>query len=456
MRETIKAVLAARPGVADWLLVELRKSGSEIYLIGDQTDISRAVESLNYTLLVYVDSETSGQQSRGEARVTLHPTMSEEEVARAVDRAIFAASRSRNPWYGLPEGAPPLVALPPGGFEGRSPASWAAELRDAILDAADPSKGLAERPGAMKGALASAPRLNSLELFLTKRETRILSSRGVDVGFSSHEGYIEYVVEAEGEAGEVELFDDLRFSEPDFDRIGGEIEGALALVGERAHALPLPALADLPLILGGKEAASVLAWFFDNADAGRMWLGSSPFALGASVHGDSARAGEYDPIELAAEAILRGHPASAPFDEEGVPLARHPLVQGGELRGLAGSSRYSSYLKLPVVGGYRLFSVGAGSLGLDAMRARPHLEVARFSDFNVDPDSGDFGGEIRLGWHFDGKRRVPISGGSVTGSLFENRGRLRMSSEIGLAGSMLGPRNILLPAVSITGAATGG
>lgn len=454
MLEAIEGVLAGRKGIADWLLVELRRSSSELYAIRRRIDISRRVESLEYSLVVYVDAVEGGTRTRGEAKVTIHPTMSADELSAIVDRAVFAASRSRNPWFHLPEPAPALLDLPPNGFEGRSLSRWSAELLEFALGAT--SRG--ERPFGNSdptGArLVSAARINSLELFLTKRDTRIRSSRGVDVGWSSHEGYIEYVVEAEGSAGEVELFGDLRFSEPDGDRLAREVGRSLGLVEDRAVAIPLPALGNLPLVLGGEEAASCLAWFFENADASRMWLGSSPLALGASVHGESAKPGSYDPIELAAEAILRGQPASSPFDGEGVPLARRPLIEGGKLLALHGPTRYTDYLKLPGLGSYRLFSVGPGSASGQALRALPHLEVARFSDFNVDPDSGDFGGEIRLGWYFDGIKRVPVFGGSVTGSLFENRGLIRMSKEICLAGSMLGPSAIRLPSVSITAAAS--
>jgi hypothetical protein len=86
------------------------------------------------------------------------------------------------------------------------------------------------------------------------------------------------------------------------------------------------------------------------------------------------------------------------------------------------------------------------------MRAAPGLEVAYFSDFNVDGDSGDFGGEIRLAYWNDGERRVPITGGSVTGSLFDNRGLLRLSRELADTDSMRGPAAILLPRVSVTAA----
>ena len=436
MMRKIEAALAAERGIADWKIVETRRRGSELYLVGGLTDMARGVEALEYRLVVYVDADVGGQKVRGDASVTIHPTMAAAELAATVGRAAFAASRSRNPWYPLPEPAPALTTLPASDFAARESAAWMGELRDAFL-------GHEAVPGS---------RINSLELFLSRNETRIQSSRGIDQSFVQHSGYAEYTVEAKGRDGDVELTDDLRFSEPDLARLSGVIGSRLRMVHDRAEASPTPALSGLPLVLTGNEAAEALGWFFINSGSERAYTKASPFVLGESVHGEGARAGEYDPLELRAEAALPGHPRSAPFDLDGVPLAPRPCIEGGVLRTLVGPARYASYLGLPLTGDFGLFSVGPGGATLAELRSAPHLEAAFFSDFSVDPDSGDFGGEIRLAYHFDGKRRVPVHGGSVTGSLFENRGALRLSRELELSGPMRGPAAILLPSVSVTGA----
>lgn len=441
MTDSILAALAARKDLSDWLLVERRRSSSELYLVGRESDVARSVEKLDYTLLVFVDGEREGAKTRGDAKVCVHPSMSRAEIDATIDRAVFAASKSHNPWYPLPDAAPALTALPPSGFAARPTAEWMPRLRDILLGAED---------GRRQGS-SGASRINSLELYLDRIDMRVRNSRGVDAAWTRHAGYTEYVVEASGQEGEVELFDELHFSEPDENRLSGEIRRALDRADERARARPLPALGDLPLVLKAKEAAEILGWFFANADVGRSWLGSSPLTRGASVHGEGARPGDFDPLELALEAVIPGHPFSAPFDGEGVPLARRELIKDGVLLALCGESRYAHYLNLPCLGSSPLFSVGAGGLSAAEIAAAPHLEVGMFSDFRVDPDSGDFGGEIRLGWHFDGKERIPVTGGSIAGSLFENRGRLRTSRERTVSGPMYGPESVLLPAVSITG-----
>jgi predicted Zn-dependent protease len=437
MIERIKAAISAQPSIADWRISEMRRSGAEWYFIGESLDSARAIEALDYRLSVYVDAELDGKKLRGEASVILHPTMSDAEIRALVSRSAFAASKARNAWYPLVEPAAARTVLPRSAFEGKPPEAWIEPLREALYK--DDSRE------------SGAGRINSLELILTRSDVRIVNSRGVDAAFPRWRGYIEYTVEASGGAGDVELTDDLAFSEPDPLRLSSVLRSRLEIVRDRAGSRPTPSLAGLPLVLAGRQAEAVLEWFFTNIDAARVFRKASPFEMGGSVHGTTSEG--FDPISLTAEAVLPGAPESAPFDAEGFPLVRTPCIAGGLVTAFIGPSRYAHYLGRPVAGAFPLFSVAPGSLSAAELRSGPHLEVAFFSDFTVDPDSGDFGGEIRLGYWFDGKERKAVSGGSVTGSLFENRGGIRLSRETLLSGRMQGPEALLLPLVSVTGAA---
>jgi len=433
----LKEALASRADLADWRISETRRKGAECYLIGDRPDLGRSIEARDCQVTVYVDQGGGETRSRGSASAAVHPTMGGRELAALLDRAAFAASKSRNPWYPIPGPAPASFAPPASGFEGRAPEAWSAELLAALYRAE---------------GRAGAARVNSLELFLTRSERRVLNSRGVDAAWTSWSGTVELTVEAEGSAGEVELTDWLRFSEPDLARLEAEMAGRLEAVRDRAAAAPLPALAGLPLVLAESEAEAILRWFFGNLDAARAYSKASPLVLGQSLHGAEAREGEYDRLDIRAEPGLPGAPASAPYDAEGFPLASLGCAEGGVARAFHGAPRYAHYLGLPPAGAHALFSVGPGSIPAAELRSAPGLEVAYFSDFDVDLDSGDFGGEIRLAYWNDGSRRIPVTGGSVTGSLFENRGLLRLSRETALAETMRGPEAILLPRVSVTAA----
>ncbi len=446
MIEAVIAALADCPGVSDWRLSELRRSGSEYFLVRESLDMSRHVEAIDYRLVVYVDTERDGKRLRGEAAVSIHPTMAAAELATVVSRAVFAASKSHNPWYPLPE-AVTSETRRPSAFEGREPAEWMPLLRSAFYRGQVRDRARAEDPEA---------RVNSLELFLSRRETRILNSRGLEASFSAWRGYVEFTVEAEGKEGKegkVELTDAFSFSEPDFARFELETAKRLALVQDRAVAAALPSGIDLPLILTGAAAADVLGYWFTNCNLARVYSKSSPFSMGGAVQDPSTLAANGgDLLTISAESELLGHPDSAPCDPEGCGLSRVVLCEQGIVKDFVGPSRYATWLGLPVRGDYPLFSVAPGSHSESALRSIPHLEVAYFSDFGVAADSGDFGAEIRLAWLSDGKTRRPVRGGSITGNLFENRDGIRLSNALSLSGPMFGPSSLLLPKVSITGA----
>jgi predicted Zn-dependent protease len=432
--ELLRAALGAERSISDWRIVETRRSGTEWFVVGSDLDMARTVEALDRRLTVYADSGEAGSRGRGEATVSIHPTMGPAEVEALVERAAAAAARSRNAWFPLPERAA-WEAQPPSRFEGTGAAAWMPKLLDAL------------RFASIEGA-----RINSLELFLTRIETRILNSRGVDASFARWRGEVEHTVEAGGSAGDVELTDSFSFSEPDLGLVAGELARALELARDRARAEPAASVRGLPLILSGRCAEETLRWFFDNLDGSRLYSGASPLALGQSLHGPDARAGEYDPIDVAAEAYLEGAAGSAPLDADGTPLGRVVLAADGTAVEIHGQARYAHYLGRKPAGDHGLFSIGPGSGSAEKLRSAPHVEAAAFSSYDVDADTGDFGGEVRLAYVFDGSERRPVSGGTITGSLMENRGLIRLSRERALSGSMLGPTAILLPSVSIAGA----
>lgn len=432
MLNTIKAALDSL-ALADWRITEVRRRGSETYFIKRRQDLCRAIEAVDYKVTLYVDGEERGRRVRGEATVSVHPTMEGAELTSILEKARFAATRIKNPSYTLPTPAPALIDFPLSAFSARPPVEWMEPLREALY-----------RADGRDGAL-----INSLELYLTAQEIHILNSRGLDVSWKGHRGYIEYVVEARGPEGSVELMDDCAFSEPDFDRLSAELAAHLALVRDRAVAQPLPTLAKLPLLVTGKAAEDLLEYFFLNAQASRVYTKASPYAIGAAVLGGEPC---LENLELRAEAFLPGNPASTPFDADGIPLAPRPLIDQGRLVALSGPARYGAYLGLAPSGDFPLFSVAPGSASPEELRAAPHLETAMFSDFYVDPNSGDFGGELRLAYWFDGNRRLPVTGGSVSGNLVENFPCLRLSSRLCQGARASVPESMLLPWCSITGA----
>ncbi len=90
-------------------------------------------------------------------------------------------------------------------------------------------------------------------------------------------------------------------------------------------------------------------------------------------------------------------------------------------------------------------------MSLEAMHAAPYLEPVMFSDFQLDPVTGDFGAEVRLAYYFDGEKMIPVSGGSISGSLGTLRTTMRRSAETAVATLSRCPVAIMLQGAIITG-----
>jgi len=263
------------------------------------------------------------------------------------------------------------------------------------------------------------------------------------------------VLEAQSNQGPVELFDDIEFSEPDVDRLSTAIATRLVEVQDRAHAVSMhelsaAALRNIPVILRDKEAEALFAWFFSSATTSAAFSKTSTFQLGANVQKTNDAETVAEPLELWAEAFLPGLPGSSAFDTDGFPLERTLVIEQGILKTLVGSIRHADWLGQPRKGNFRLFSVSPGRHSLEELRAEPYLEPVMFSDFRLDPVTGDFGAEIRLAYYSDGQKRIPVTGGSLSGSVPEVRASMLLSKERALAVHSLCPIAVKLRGVSIS------
>jgi len=437
--------------VAGWRLVGTKISRREQYFVKAETELSRGVRETRYLLTIYIDAEEAGKKVRGEATVTIQPSFGEAEVEEKIRQAVFAASRSKNAWFDLPGPSAPKVVLPASGFDVLDEQSRMENPRKALY--APESEIAANESGAATGpgAAAPLPRINSLELFLSGEDRTFINSKGQEFGSSSWKGYSEFVVESDSAQGKVELFDHIEFSDPDASRLSEATRSRLVQVRDRALAVPLGLMKDIPVILSGREAEDVFAWFFGNSTAEALFTKASSFVLGANVQHTDEGSDVDDPIDLWAEPFIKGLPASSAFDADGFPLERTAVIEKGYLKTLIGAIRYADWLGVERKGSFPLFSVSPGTMTIAAMKAEPYLEPVMFSDFRLDPVTGYFGAEIRLAYYFDGKKRVPVTGGSISGSVAELRSTMRRSSERGLASRSLCPKALLLQGLSITG-----
>ena len=97
------------------------------------------------------------------------------------------------------------------------------------------------------------------------------------------------------------------------------------------------------------------------------------------------------------------------------------------------------------------FTVEGGTCSEEQLRRGTWLETSEFSDFQADPVTGDFFGEIRLAYYHDGEKTIPVYGGSVSGNLNELLKNMYMSSEMTQVKNALIPSLLRIENVTVSG-----
>jgi hypothetical protein len=197
MKERIVQALARaekRGGVkaAQWRLVSGHSSRQERYYVKNDLELAREVEEVRHSLTVYVDGNEGDKKTRGEASITLQPSLSDEEIDSKIAQALSRLPCRRTPGS-TSRSRGGKGASSPFGFEAMDETSRAETCRRALFA---PEKKPQDPPLA---------RINALELFISKNSKQFINSKGARFDTEEWKGYSEFIVEAEGDSGGVEL-----------------------------------------------------------------------------------------------------------------------------------------------------------------------------------------------------------------------------------------------------------
>jgi PmbA protein len=343
---------------------------------------------------------------------------------------------------------------------------------------ADPELSTAEAAVAAAGRFAAelwdlvgreeGVRLSAAELFLTHAEVELRNSRGVRVGSTGTRVMSELVLLAggDGAAGAAEAAEAEHFRQLEGRRLADlQLPGAVAEAARfardtlRARA---PRTGTGPVVLSGDALIPLFDAFTYQASGAAAYMKLSRFEVGGSVYGDRPVTG--DRLTLRANALRPYGLASHRFAGDGVPGQEVVLIEEGVLRARHASQRYAQYLGLPATGSPGNTEVAPGTASLDDLLAEgasaggagtggggPVYQVVGFSAPDVDPITGDFGSEIRLGYEVTPRGRRPIKGGSVSGNVFEAFAGARLARDLLERGSYAGPAGVRFEALRVSG-----
>ncbi|MFO7881921.1 MAG: metallopeptidase TldD-related protein [Kosmotogaceae bacterium] len=429
MTEKLKEILTKSKDIDGWKIVENSVEDRELFFIKKKFDMNRAKKIRNFYLTIYKDFKENGKTYRGSAEVKLHPTMNDKEIKDVIDSSAYSAKFVKNPWY-------PIVKPDE-------------EISKDFTEDSVFEKLYSVAESLYNSDIYKEGWINSSEFFLNHLKRRIVNSEGVDCSYEKNRLFIEYVTTWKNkEKEEVELYWQIltsRFSENFIQKRSND---SLLQTAYRANATDTPAVENIPVLISGDNMLSLISMFLAKASARMVYEKISTFKIGDNVQGEEIQG---DSLSMTIDPSIEGSYYSVPYDKDGLPLKKVKVIDDGVVRRLWGNTRYSYYMDTEPTGSMTNIFVEPGRTSLDELRSGKYLEVREFSDFQTDHTTGDFGGEIRLGWYCDGKDRIPITGGSISGNLGDIKDDFLLSSDTLSVKNYSGPFAIKLNNITISG-----
>lgn len=433
MIKNIINLLNKKDNVDEFKIILVETKSTELFFIREDLNMSRGKDVTKIDITIYRNFDKEGKKYKGSSTTQISPTMSLEEISKKVDKASLAASFVNNQYYGLVE---PTNNIAPKIESKFGEGNVIEHLSNLVRD-------LFDEDNSVEGAV-----INSCEFFINQIHTRIINSKDLDIKYDSYSGQIELITEANSEKEGVELLEILDFADYDQEWIKDTVKQALLKTKLRAEATPLPSVKDIPILLTGEAVKTFFQYYSVKASGKMVYEGISQSKIGDMIQSSDIIG---DKVTATYTPEINNSTLSKYYDNDGFFLKEVNIIENGKLINYIADKRFADYLNIEPTGGIRNLIIDKGSKSIEELKQGPHLELFNFSDFQMEPITGNFGGEIRLGMYFDGKTSIPITLGSISGNAKKVEGNMFFSKEQQKLNGFFGPKMIKLYNVTIAG-----
>ena len=230
----------------------------------------------------------------------------------------------------------------------------------------------------------------------------------------------------------------MKFETVDTDKITKEVDEQLQIAKARFEAKELTVKENVKVIIQDEEAAQIFSYWVRDLSYMAKYQHANKFEIGDHVQGEDV-SGTH--LNLKLVPYYENAMASRAFDEDGVILKEVELVKDGVALNRFGDYRFGYYLneKRPT-GRLPITVVTPGTKSFKEMASEPYVRCVSFSGMQLEPNSGFFGGEVRLGFYFDGEKEIPVTGFSISGNINEAKGKIVYSSDEVTLNNYHGPK----------------
>lgn len=409
--------------ISDFKLIRKNTSSKELFLIRDEIDMDRSVETDDVTVTIYADTEEGGKKFRGDSSFNTAPSDSDEEIARKVNLAYERAKFIKNKHFPLCEGSKVVE-------------------ENAYLDELDTIKRVKD---IVYKDYGTKSKINSCEIFVNNIEENIVNSKDSDCKSKKSEIIVESIADAVGEAGSIEVYRMFSFSELNEKEFEEKIYDELKEAEDRAMSKPAEPIEAVDVIITGLDLPDFFNFYKYQASASVHYMKLNKLQINEEAH----KGAKGNLVDITYKPAIEGSIYNSKYDSDCVILKETQIFKEGKMVALSAPLRFASYMGIEATGNLINFEVKAGSMSIDDMRKSRHVEIKSFSSFQADSATGIFGGEFRLAKYFDGKETKIINNGAFSASIMEKGKEMYFSKELIHIGAYYGPKYILIKDVNI-------
>ncbi len=425
MISVIEGILKNNPLVSAYKIIENKKDCVELYYVLDKLETNRVIKTDTYNVVVYRDFDSY----RGSSDFIVNNDFSADDIKAKIDEALKRCLFVKNKYFSLPK-KEKNESFDYSFKTNDSKDMIACKVANSIFKANTYQNGW----------------INSCEIYVNYYEKRIVNSNGVDLSSKNSNIFVELIPTFKRENEEVEVYNSFKISSLDYDLITKRVDDTMKNAKARSEAIHLPNdLKKCNVIIPTEVSSMLFKSFVDNLDYSKHFMKMNLLNIG-----DDISNGCGDKIDITLKPSVVASSDSCAFDDDGIILKDIHLIDNGKCMMLHGSNKFGYYMNAKnITGAYNNFEVKEGMLSFEEMTKGPYIYCVAFSSPQLDEYSGYYGGEIRLGYYFDGKNITPVTGFSISGNLNEDRGNFKLSREVETRNTYRGPKYVLIENMTV-------
>ena len=416
--EIIKC-LKANKNIDGYEITITDKDSRELFYVLEHLEINRAVKTNTTVIKVY----SIDKKGTGSSIVTVTAADDEKTLAKKLSSAIKKAKSAKNNYYPL--------------------AKKDTNINDTNVikeDLNDIASKVAK--AVMKADVYEDGWVNSTEIFVSKFNREFINSNGIDHKTASFKIEVECIPTWSNKKEEFELYKFYETSSINYAQITKEVNEILNLAKDRSIAKKISDV-KLPknlLVMVKNDMRDLLVDNLANDLSYReLYMHQNHYKVKDLISNNK--------FNLTMKAEIPGCVSSRKHDGNGINLKDKKIIEKGVAKDNYGDIQFGTYLNVENISG-DLPVCELKANGYDYTKQK-YLIIENFSSPQLEPNSGYWGGEVRLAKYFDGKKYIPLTDFSISGNIYEDMKTMEFSKELTTSSAYKGPKYFIFKNISV-------